>query len=237
MKRYIHGSEDSLDLDVFYVFDKMPSFKECQDFCSNKEENRNIIVVENGVVVDCFKGTSDEINNGLLQTYSLHNQEFENVVKHAVERDVLIKAIRVVRCLLSHCSRTQYREDVKRALKSNSWKEKLDVLSKINFAEIEDFGKSGTKQDVYKVFAFQLGQIIGLLNGKEFYTKSSIAERYPALRPFLYREMHVEVKILSAFIDAFLYVMSTFNIEEEATYVYFKDYDKKFDLKKEEYVK
>lgn len=236
MLRYIHGSEDSLDLDVFYVFEKLPTFKECQEFCSDKEENRNVIAIENGVVVDCFKGTIDEINNGLYITYSLHKQDYENAVKKMVQRDVLIKIIRVVRCLLSHCSRTQYRELVKEALSSNSWDKKVDVLSRINFLSINDYGKTGSKQDVFKVFAFQLGQIMGLLEKEELYTKSSVAEKYVILKPFLYREKDVDVNHLQLFINRFIEVVKKLNVIEYEDYVYFEDYNKKINLKKELYI-
>ena len=43
--RYVHGSEDSLDVDVYYVFDEMPDFNACKQFCcADKNENRNIII-------------------------------------------------------------------------------------------------------------------------------------------------------------------------------------------------
>jgi hypothetical protein len=74
--KYIHGSGDSLDIDVFYVFDKKPTYQECHIFCSNTDENRNIIVIDNGYVTDCFKGTIDEVQNSLIDTYGLHEQEY-----------------------------------------------------------------------------------------------------------------------------------------------------------------
>ena len=83
MLKYIHGSEDSLDTDVFYVFDKIPSFAECRKFCSeDPNENRNIITIKNGIVEQCFIGTPDEINNGLLDTYKLHPQTCELKIEH-----------------------------------------------------------------------------------------------------------------------------------------------------------
>jgi hypothetical protein len=234
--KYIHGSEDSLDVDVFYVFDKLPTFRECQEFCSDKEENRNIIVVKNGVVIDCYKGTIDEINNGLIDTYQLHKQDYNNIVIARVERDVLIKAIRVVRCLLSHCSRTQYRTEVKTALRSPSWKVKLNTLKSIKFDEIEDYGKSGTKEDVYKVFAFQLGQVLGLFDGYEFYTKSSIANKHELLKKYLYREKNSDVTDLISYIYLFLEEVSQFEVEEVNGIVHFKDFEKNVDLVKEIYI-
>lgn len=233
---YRHGSEDSLDVDVYYVFEEMPSFKECQEFCSNKEENRNIIVVKDGVVIDCFKGTVDEINNGLIDTYPLHKQEYYNIVMFKVKRDNLLKIIRVSRCLLSFCSRTQYRSNVKEALKSYSWKKKIEVLKQIDFSSIDDFGKSGTKENVYKALAFQLGQAIGLIFGKEFYTKSSVANFYPKLKKYLYREKNTDPKDLINFINTFIELMESLEVEEYEDYVFFKKEMKAFDLKQEKYV-
>lgn len=233
--KYIHGSEDSLDVDILYVFDEMPTFTECQKFCSNTEENRNIIVVKNGVVKDCFKGTIDEINNGLLSTYDLHHQEHENVVMRKVERDIIIKAVRVVRCLLSHCSRTQYRSEVKKALKSSSWNEKIKTIKSIDFNTITDYGKSGSKEDVLKIFAFQLGQMLGLIEGNEFYTKSAIANEYPDLKKYLYREKDTDIFELIAHIDGFIDFASNLNIEEKDDYVTFTDFNKSIDLVKEKY--
>lgn len=70
MIRYIHGSADSIDLDTVYVFEEMPSFLQCQHFCqSHTSENKNIIVIGDGIVVDSFKGLPDEVNNALYTTY------------------------------------------------------------------------------------------------------------------------------------------------------------------------
>lgn len=235
MNKYIHGSEDSIDVDVYYVFDKMPSFKECQDFCSDKEENRNIITIQDGIVVDCYKGTPDEINNGLYYTYDLHQQIAPMPIKRLVERDVLIKSVRVVRCLLSHLSRTRHRETVKMALGSPDWQMKIFTLGIINLSEIDDFGKNGTKLDVLKVFAFQLGQILGLHEGVELYTKSAVAKRYPSLEDFLYRRPS-DINILQQYVYKFLDIIGSYHIQVTDNITYFEDFDKRIDLKTETYL-
>jgi len=235
MIKYIHGSEDSLDRDVYYVFDKMPSFKECQDFCADKKENRNIIVIQNGIVVDCYKGTPDEINNGLYYTYHLHQQEAPLLIEKLLERDVLIKSIRVIRCLLSHLSRTQYREAVKLALGSPDWQFKVNTLHNIDITNINDFGKNGTTFDVLKVFAFQLGQILGLYDGVELYTKSAVAKQYPDLRNFLYRTQG-DINILQQYIYRFLDIVDSYKIQVKDNITYFEDFNKKIDLKTETYL-
>ena len=236
LTRYIHGSSDSTDLDIHYVFPKLPSFRECQQFCSeNPLENRNIIVIDNGFVTHCFKGTPDEINNGLFITYHLHNQEFPLLVKGMIERDVLIKCVRAVRCLLSHYSRTEYRPQVKQALKSHSWDEKLTTLKKIDYNNVTDF-KKDTRENVFKIFAFQLGQTLALLDGIELFTKSDIANHFPTLQPYLYRASIVDPSDLVAFIHDFVDRLKGLQYTEAEQQVYFPQFQKTINLNKEEYV-
>lgn len=198
MVRYIHGSEDSLDVDVYYVFDELPEFSECRRFCSeDKDENRNIIVIRDGIVSECFIGTVDEINNALIDTYPLHKQEYPLLVTRRVERDVVIKSIRAVRGILSLISRSQYRAAVKGALNAN-WKERVSALSSIDFTTVnyQDLDKQYDGTHIKKVIAFQIGQTLGLYDGVELYTKSEIARTYPELRPFLYREEDSDISVL-----------------------------------------
>jgi len=234
--RYVHGSEDSLDLDVLYVFEKMPDFSESQSFCSDKVENRNIITIENGIVSGCFKGTVDELNNGLLATYSLHEQTHPLIIIRSVERDVLMKSIRVLRCLLSHVSRTKYREYVKKALKDPNWKTRLSILSSIEWGSIQDFGPKGNREDIFKVFAFQLGQVLSLFNGVEVYTKKSAGREFPELIPFLYRMKNSDISVLVKYIQKFTDKIDSFHFEQQGQYVHFFDYDKTVDLKAEKYM-
>ena len=118
MIRYIHGSADSIDLDTVYVFEEMPSFLQCQLFCqSSTSENKNIIVICDGIVVDCFKGLPDEVNNALYTTYPLHIQEYPLLVNRMVSRDIFLKDITVTRKLLSSLTRTNLRPAIKEALR------------------------------------------------------------------------------------------------------------------------
>lgn len=238
MIRYIHGSEDSLDLDVFYVFDNLPDINECKRFCSeNPEENRNIIVVKDGIVVDCFIGTVDEINNGLIDTYNLHEQEFPLIVNRRVDRDIIIKSIRAVRGILSLISRTKYRKEVKYALKNN-WEDRLKCLETIDYSSI-DFSSTDKQLDelhIKKVIAFQIGQTLGLLNGEEYYTKSSVAKAYPDLKPFLYRD-NSDMKILDSYIKKLVLLLRNIKTEKiDERVVLFVDENKKVDLTHEYYI-
>jgi hypothetical protein len=234
--RYIHGSEDSTDVDVFYVFDELPSFGECKAFCAeSKEENRNVIAVKEGVVVDCFKGTIDEIQNALLRTYPLHQQEHPLILETPVTRDVLIKCIRALRCVLSHLSRTTFRSEVKSALKNNNWHDKLKALERLDIASITDFQKD-TRENVYKIFAFQIGQTLALFDGVELYTKSEIAAHFPKLRPYLYRVSGVDQRDLMDYVNDFIIALKNLETHEENGLTTFVRFGKTIDLNNEKYV-
>lgn len=186
--RYVHGSEDSVDIDVIYVFEQLPDVATCKSFCDGKgNENGNIIVVNDGVVVAAFKGSVDEVNNALFYTYQLHEQDYPLIIEHPVERDVILKDIKVIRKILSSFSRTQFRGEIKEALRGN-WETKLLVLKKLEYEKI-DFSiiPKTTTKDLMKTLAFQMGQALALHQGIELYTKRAIAEYYPELKDYLYR--------------------------------------------------
>lgn len=189
MIRYIHGSADSTDLDTVYVFDEMPSFLQCQHFCQSKtSENKNIIVIRDGIVADCFKGLPDEVNNALYTTYPLHIQEYPLLVNRLVLRDVFLKDIAATRKLLSSLTRTNLRPVVKAALRG-SWQIRLSALCSLDLSAVRfEQSDDGLPTELRKLFAFQLGQSIGLHQGRELYTKADISAEFPNLRPYLYRE-------------------------------------------------
>ena len=202
--RYIHGSSDSMDEDVVYVVERLPeSVEACKEFCCAPEradENVNMCEIEDGHVVRVFKGTPDELNNSLFRTYWLHRQESELLVTESVPRNVPLKICRAVRCILSHLSRTEHREEVKAALRGPLG-ERLDLLLRIDFGKIDFTGefKNVSGRDALKVIAFQLGQVYGLLECVELFTKREIANEYPVLEDFLYRREYCDVGVLDAF--------------------------------------
>jgi len=234
MIKYVHGSEDSVDIDVFYVFDTLPDFKSCQEFCSDKEENRNIITIKNGVINQCFKGTVDEVNNGLYYTYHLHKQKHQLLIDRLLERDILLKDIRSFRCIFSYLSKTKYRQEIKSGLKSN-WTTRIKILEQINWNEVEDFGKTFNKKDILKVYAFQLGQSLGLHDGIELYTKGFISKQYSELRKYLYREDVDFIDILF-YLSKFIKIIKNYKIIENGTIINFCDFCRTIDLKNEKYL-
>ena len=241
--RYIHGSGDSIDIDVHYVVDEQPSFQEAKAFCdADLSENRNIITIKDGIVTDCYKGTADEINNGLLATYGLHPQEYPLLVTHRVERNKPLKYIRAIRIILSHLSRSQYRPEVKLALRSG-WNERLDILDKIDLTKIDfsTLNKHLKDVDILKVITFQLGQCMLLRNGIDVYTKAKIAEHYEPLRHFLYRETPIDIETLDHLLHYFIYYIREDYMTRDFMVgdnhcVWFIDEDKKFDLKTEKQI-
>jgi hypothetical protein len=204
----IHGSENSLDRDAYIILPEPLSFKEAKKLCdSYKDINANLLVITNGQVSWCYKGTKDECNNSILATYNLHDQEYPSPVTIPAERGYGLKMLRTVRGLLSYVSRTNLRVEVKKALVSDDLNFKMEVLKKINLNTITDFEKS-TPIETYKFYAFQMGQTLALLEENvELFTKNSVAKKYPNLAPYLERketspeELQLFLNRLSEFIE------------------------------------
>jgi len=221
MIRYIHGSADSTDLDVMYVFDALPSStKECHLFCSaDPNENRNIIVIKDGIVEQCFKGKRDEVNNAILFTYSLHEQEHPLLITRSVERDVFLKDISITRNIMSPLTRSHLRRQMKEALHAD-WPGRMAAARELDLRTI-DFDHVGNwdRGDLLKSMAFKLGQGIGLHRGTELYTKAAIAEYLPRLRPYLYRCSEDQDALQSAW-EEYLQLLSqteTITLEDGST--------------------
>jgi len=203
----IFGSHSSADYDLAVKVDSIPIIVEAHDLCKkynqhfseylpDKKINSNLVIIENGLLVDCFKGTVDELNNAILDTYGLHNQKFDCFVKKTVTRDADVKIARCLRGLISMYSRTELRPEIKNALRGNI-KEQLEVLAKIDFVNMIPEGKKDSMEDIYKMFAFQLGQTFGLIEKKELYTKESISLNYPFLSGFIFREKNSDLDIFN----------------------------------------
>ncbi|RLC46666.1 MAG: hypothetical protein DRH57_05620 [Candidatus Cloacimonadota bacterium] len=182
-----HGSKDSIDEDFYLVVDTIPTKQEFIELKKTSPLDLNLITIDNGAVTACLKGLPDEINNSIFSTFDLHAQEIENPIKSLVPRDVFPKLSMVIREMLAFCSRTQYRSEIKRVMKSANITDRLNVLSLINLNDIDDFEKN-TKQEVYKFFAQQIGMILPLLKEeKELFTKRDISDKYALLGGYLYR--------------------------------------------------
>lgn len=197
----VFGSSDSEDTDILVIVDEpITSIQQCREICNTYLPlDSNLATVENGELTWVFKGTVDEVNNSILDTYYNLDQFYSCPVKNRLIRDKELKVQRCVRGLLSMCSRTKYRENVKQALKSEDMVYKFDVLCSINFNEINEFPKKGNIKDVYKFIGFQLAQTISLLRGFQKYTKESVCEIHGTtkLKPFIYKEDNVNPTVIN----------------------------------------
>jgi hypothetical protein len=175
------GSPDSQDVDVLQIVECLPEPVECKRLCSGTSENLNLVVLQEGVVADVYKGLPDETNNAIWATYHLHEQAIANPIQHAVRRVVPLKVVRATRIILSYLTRTSYRATVKSALKSLNQYQRQVALQEINFGELE------LSVDAWKSIAFQLAQTLALIDGHELYTKQELRDACPPLADMIDR--------------------------------------------------
>jgi len=214
---YLFGSENSRDYDVLVECKTIPNnineaHKLCKEYneilskiLTDKELNCNLITVKDNLIINCFKGTCDELINCLYYTYGNHKQFYNNPIQSPIERDFNEKILRIARFVLSFYSRTELRSEIKASLRGDL-KLKLETLSKISFSKLEFKNKKENKEDIYKVIAFQFGQFNSLLNGYEpnSYTKNGIIKNYPNLGPFLNREPKLNLNILDKYLEDYI---------------------------------
>lgn len=210
LKNYVyHGSENSLDKDIYIIIDEPLSLQDSKQYCelhSHNSYNPNLITVKDGQVTWCYKGTIDECNNSILATYHLHKQYYPNPITERMERDINTKIDRTLRGLLSIVSRTEHRIKVKEALKSDSREFKLKILESIVLKNIEDFNKKDTIENIYKFIAFQIGQTLALVEeGFELFTKNQVGIYYPNLQDFLSRKSNTDPSILDYYLTRLLF--------------------------------
>lgn len=231
-----HGSENSLDKDVYVVIPEALQMKEAKKLCDSFTDiNANLITVKNGKVDWVYKGTKDECNNSILATYHLHKQDFPCPVTEKVDRSYGLKMLRTVRGLLSYASRTQHREIVKSALVSPNMDQKIVALKAINLNEISDFEKTPIIE-TYKFYSFQMGQTLALLEDNvELFTKNAVAQYYPELSDYLARE-EASPQMLQSFFERFTsFVEQSYKPVDSKELFYSVFHGKKevFDVKKE----
>lgn len=232
-----HGSEDSLDVDAYVIIPQELPFNEAKKLCdSYKEINANLLSVKDGVVNWCYKGTVDECNNSMLNTYHLHKQNHPNPIKNKLERSYSLKLVRTIRGLLSYHSRTDKRIEVKKALSSSDLSFKMEILSSIDLTKVSDYEKNSLTE-VYKFFAFQLGQTYALLKDNvELFTKKDVAQHYPKMAPYLKRvEGHPVNELQNFWAEFNSFVLANFNKVEKHDLFYTEFHGKKevIDVKKE----
>lgn len=211
MKYYVFGSQSSQDLDILVIVEqlgyiqenklKVVELQESMKGISKKEVNVNLGVITDSQLQSVFKGTIDEVNNSVMDTYSLHEQKYPLEITKRMTRDTDEKILRSARIVLSNLSRTQYRVEVKQGLKGDLIT-RINVLKNINFNTITKHDKYKL-EDIYKTLAFQMGQAIGLIDGVELYTKEAISDQYDVLRPYLMRSPGCSLQGLEDFKNSY----------------------------------
>lgn len=188
---YKFGSEDSLDFDAIIFVEKIPDNQTCKEICfyykTEFDLNLNLCVVNNGVIIDSFKGSIDEMSNSFFITFKYHdyNNNKVNPIKLLVKRDVSLKIIRCIRICLSLISKSHYRIELKKALASYDFNKRLEVLELIEWNTID---VALLTTDMLKTIAFQVGQTIDLMKGVESYTKKSVSTNNPDLEFLISRK-------------------------------------------------
>jgi len=194
----VFGSENSIDKDILVIVHELPfTIEDCKILIDGFSEilqkdfkekvNINIGTIDDGIITSVMKGTSDEVNNSIYHTQTLHSENSKLYITKLVNRDVDRKILRAFRIMLSMLSRTNHRELVKDALR-NDITQKLFVLETLNLNTITELGKSNmTWPDYLKTMAFQIGQTLALINGVEVYSKNDICFYYPQLTPYINR--------------------------------------------------
>jgi len=200
----IFGSKTSLDFDIMVFVSCLNSTEENhvlvkqlniyygEKYFPNKKINCNLAVLHNYQIIDVFKGTIDECNNSLYTTYNLHKQYHINQIEHKYDRFnnywYHLKLKRVFRFILSFYSRVpELRSIIKPSLKGD-FSIRLNALKLIDFKKETEFKKKENTEDIYKTFAFQLAQMIGLNMFIEIYTKEDAIKHFPKLEPFIMRK-------------------------------------------------
>jgi hypothetical protein len=219
-KYNVFGSETSTDCDIMVFVDTIPEKPhECGHLAHDiqsklsidtpKKLNVNLAILCDGVIVKVYKGTPDETNNSIFDTYKYHIllQKYPLLIERPVERDINIKIVRSIRVILSMITRTNKRKEMKSSLSKDHLRSRVETLRTVKFEEIIFEKISDTMENIWKTIAFQIGQSMALIEGIEIFDKVAILEKYPTLAKFLRREKIdpidlVELtKIMNIFLD------------------------------------
>jgi hypothetical protein len=215
----IHGSEDSVDRDVIYLIEEMPKNKQLVHEFVNEDtqkENRNLAVIDynEGIIVDCYKGTPDAINNQIIDTFHLHKQIMEECpVRIRITRNVPLKVTRSIRQLIGFVAQVlhhlpvdshiygKYHNPIKIALKSKNFTSRLECLGSIDFIEVFE---DNIDIKIFKSLAFQFAQTKAMLeNDLELYSKKTVAQYDTRLEPVMYRREEVVSSALDFYLSIF----------------------------------
>jgi len=113
------------------------------------------------------------------------------------------------------------RNDVVHALESHDLSIRIHILEKIKFT---DFA-SVLDGDDWKYICFHLSQTLGLIEGKEFYTKNQLSTYFPDIHPFLYRQKEIytadDIKVLEQLKFVLMQKISSAKVSKKGDLVHF----------------
>lgn len=168
------GSKDSVDVDKIRVLEQPLLMKDAKRLIAMLPNgcDWNLVCIKNRKVTWSYKGSVDEVNNMVYHQFKNFPENKGECPVDLVERDLGAKILRTLRGLLSQVSRTEHRELVKAALKSESIEQRLFTLIKV-YSDV-DFVNTTLKcsrEDFGKFVAFQTMQCLALIKGYEIFDK------------------------------------------------------------------
>ncbi len=185
-----HGSPNSVDTDLIYLFPQKPDPKVAKDFLKDGEkldQDRNIITIKDGIVNYCYIGIIDSVNNALLTTYSMHEQQFELPIMHRIKRVVAMKVNETLLHVLVKLRKIpSIRERVVQAIQSYDFHFRKTTVSELDITKLD------LDADTIKTLTFRFCQTIALMNGIECFTKDVTIEQFPDIKSLLYRQVPKE---------------------------------------------
>jgi hypothetical protein len=114
----------------------------------------------------------------------------------------------------------------------------LTIISRMEEIDFSTLNKNMTAEDIKKIIAFQTGQTLSLINGRELFTKREVAVEYPELEPYLYRQKDSDVwNLKMAVNDLYSHLWATEVSSNDDTVISFPYWDYQVDLLTEKYKK
>ncbi len=217
----VFGSESSKDYDVLVFVKHMSSNKEDNKSRIKKLEgllekkfeelgwpskkiNANVGILSKGMLVQVYKGTPDEVNNSLFETYALHEQCHRLEISKKYDRSgsgnkyAQLKLKRCGRFIISFFSREIDLRPIIKPAMTGDFKMRMDAMGKIDFMRYMGFpGKKDLREDIYKVIAFQLAQTTLLMRGTEIYSKEEVLAHYPELERIIMRKSLISLDLIT----------------------------------------
>lgn len=137
------------------------------------------------------RGSPDAVHNSLFYTYHHHAQHYALPLCQPVKRHKLLAVQGCVRNLLAVLATTNYKQFYKASispvLKEGNWEKELQLLGQLDYGN-PFFDDQVRNLGLCKSLAFDLGQTISLIRGKEFYTKAEVIAEHPEFKEIISRQ-------------------------------------------------